>query len=329
MGQHVKSKIGSIFSESLNLSAFSYDNIDFSGYPFSFQYKINNPKIHFTNSSKIETILTTDNINIDVDVLVKNIDFYIENDIAVKSSDNKKNHIIKVHHGSSAKVVVEDSLLKQFLLGSELDTSPKEISYLDYGYDVFDDNLGKIVFVSRKNTVNIIIQNNKKKAEKFYGIKANLHNEVGSAGEFGSGEHKLDADFEFTVAKNLEERSISGFYIKFNKCDLNSNNYQMNIKGVLGHDLVTRTSLGNVDININNFEGFIKACSHALYKNQVKMMKAILVAMSDQKKDASIKNISFSVSGNESGIKYGNVGGFTNIIMFMMQAGDLYDSISK
>lgn len=328
VGQYVKTKICSTLSESLS-SSFLYDNIDLSGYPFSFQYKINNPKICFTNSLGVETILTTDNINLDSDVLVKNINFELKNDIALKSSDNKKNHIIKIHRDSNIKVVMAHSLLKQLILSSELDKSPQEISYKDYGYDVFDDNLGKIGFVSRKNVINVIINNDKKKFEKSYDIKADLHNEVGFPGELGSGEHKLDADFNVTIAKNPQEESMNGFHIKFNQFDLNSNNYQMNIKGELGHDLVTRNYLGNVDVNIDNFEGFIKACSNVLYQNQAKMIKGILVAMSGQNSKANIKNLSFSVSGDENGIKYGNVGGFRNIIMFMMQAGDLYDSISK
>lgn len=328
IGQYVKTKLGPIFSESLNLSSFSYDNIDLSGYPFSFQYKINNLKIHFTDSNEIETILTTDKINIGVDILVKNINLHLADDVTVKSTDNKKNHIIKIHHSSSTKVVMEHSLLKRFLLRSELDTTPKEISYFDYGYDVFDDNLGKIGFVSKRNVINVSIKDNKKKAEKCYSVKADLHNQVGSAGEIEAEDHKLDADFEFRVAKKPGE-AMSGFYIKFNQFDLNSNNYQMNIKGDLGHDLFTKTSLGNIDININHFDGFIKACSNFLYQNQVQVMKSMLVAMSDQGSKANIKNISFSVRGNESGLKYGNIGGLGNIIRFMMQAGDLDEHLLK
>jgi hypothetical protein len=109
-----------------------------------------------------------------------------------------------------------------------------------------------------------------------------------------------------------------------------ADDYSVKIDGELGHDLITKNSLGNIDVAIQNFDGLIKACGNLLYKSQVSILRSILLKIAqDSDKKTNLQNVSFSISGHERGIKYGKIGGFRNIILFMMQAGELYDSISR
>ena len=82
-------------------------------------------------------------------------------------------------------------------------------------------------------------------------------------------------------------------------------------------------------MNINNFDALLKSCSTLLYQDQVKLLKTILLKLSDKPERSKVKDISFSISGAEGGIKYGKVMGFGNILSLMMDGNQLYSSILK
>lgn len=329
IGQYVKTKVEIVLAEHLNLSSLSYKSIDLSGYPFSLEYQFSDVKLAFKDRNNVETTVFVEQLKTDVDLFLKNIDFYVDHNVILKSSDNKKNHIVKVHQGIDVGIVMYKSFLRQFLFSSKMDTSIQKITYSDFGYDIFDKNIGKVSFVSRGNKFSIL-KSRGKNSEGSYRIKGVLHTEVGYDSSYKYGNHNLEADIEYRFAKNMDDDSLRRFYIKFHKFDLAADDYAVKVDGELGHDLITKNSLGDIGVNIQNFDGLIKACGNLLYKSQVSILRSILLKMAhDSDKKTDSPNITFSIVGHERGIKYGKIGGFRNIILFMMQAGELYDSISK
>ncbi|MCH9753407.1 MAG: hypothetical protein K0T99_00725 [Alphaproteobacteria bacterium] len=312
------------------LSSLSYKTIDLSGYPFFFNYEFGDVKLKFKNKEKIETTFAVANLKANVDLIVKSIEFNLDDDVSITSNNNKRNHLLKTHQGLNIGVVMNKSFLLQSIFSSDFDTSIQKVTYRDSGYDIFDKNIGEVTFFSRKNKFSIL-KSRGRNAENSYRIKGYLHSEIGSNSSMKTfGEHKLETDIEYRSSDNEEDNSMRRFYVKFHNFDLTSDNFVVKIEGELGHDLITRNSLGNIDVNIKNFDGLMSACGNLLYKSQVSILKSIIMKMgneSDSKE--SLQNISFSISGHERGIKYGKIGGFRNIILLMMQAGELYDSISK
>jgi len=307
LGLYVKIKVRPILSEAMHINDLHYESIDLSGYPLSFKYLVKSPKFYLVDDG-VETLISLEKIGIETDVLLKKIDVSFRDEIFMRSDDNKRHYLIKLHDVSNLELLLSKSILVSNFFGDNTDISVKRFSYKDDGYEVTDKNLDKVISVSKANEFTINIQSDKGGDQK-YDVIANLNSVVDMI------DHNLKGDVEYLVRKHGDE----GFELKVNRLEINSNNHHLKIIGNLNYYLSTKNSTGTIDINIKNFESLMKTCSAFLYADQVKLLKNIILRISGNSGKHKIKDMSFSISGTENGIKYGNVVGFDNILALVME----------
>ena len=318
IGQYLKSNAINIIDSYINVEKISHEGIDLGGFPFQFSLSVNKLNLVVNNEGK-RTNIFTKQVWLDSDLLIKNLKLDLRRKIYIRSDDNKSSYVIKVHQDSNVDFGLTKSMLSKLLFNLNTKLSMRYLCYFDSGYDVMDKNTGRIIAISRYNKVTIKKGYDKEKRESVYSIKADLHSEVGEEDRFREiGDNHLKLRVSYRETKMLSKDNANSFILDIKKMDLISGDYHIRTAGMLSSNLVTNKSSGRIDTTIKNLGSFLKTCGFLMNENKVIHLEKIITKMSSKpKKDGNIKDIFFSISGSERGIKYGNVGGFHRLLSLM------------
>jgi hypothetical protein len=317
VGQYLKSNAANIANTYLNIEQVSHEGIDLEGFPFHFALSVNRLGFVINNEGERTTIFTK-KVWIKSDLLIKNFKLDLRRKLYVSSEDNKYSYVIKAQQDSNVDFGLTKSMLRRVLFNPDLKIFMSYLCYFDSGYDIMDKNTEKIIAISRYNKITIKKDYNKKKRESVYDIKADLHSAVGGEERFkelGNNHFKLRMSYKATKMLN---NNLKSFILDIKKMDLISDDYHIKTTGKLSSNLVTRNASGQIDTRIKSLRNFLKTCEVFVKKKKVINLEKIITKMSSEpKKDGNVKDVFFSISGNEKGVKYGNIGGFHRLLSLM------------
>ncbi len=317
VGQYLKSNAANIVNTHINIEKVTHEGIDLEGFPFHFALSVNRLGLSINNEGE-RTNLFTKKVWIKSDLLVKNFKLDLRRKLYISSDDNKFSYVVKTQQDSNVDFGLTKSMLSKALFNPDLKIFMSYLCYFDSGYDIMDRNTEKIMAISRYNKITIRKDYNKDKRESLYNIKADLHSEVGGEErlrEVGDNHFKLRMSYKATQMINS---NLKSFVLNIKKMDLTSNDYHIKTTGKLSSDLVTRKASGRIDTNVKSLRNFLKACGVFMEKKKVINLEKIITKMSSKsKKGGNIEDVFFSISGNEKGIKFGNIGGFHRLFSLM------------
>lgn len=317
-GHYIKIHLKEIISESLQkYSTVNYDSVEFKGYPFSFYYTIKNLTLVSKNKSNSETALSFRTVEISSDVAVKNFKIDIDHPLHI-SINNKDVYFVKWDEGSRMNIKLKKSLLEQLLTYQKFESKISSFFYFDSGYNVLDQNLNKIVFISHNNRIKIRTDEASNYIE--YKILINLNGEGGAdSPPYAMGEQRLNVDMRYKVYRqgDKEINFVDDADILFHKFQLKSEKCKVNINGNLKRSAFTENKIGQINVDIISFSSFSRIIDELLYKNHAELLKNLFLNTSENKYDHQTDKISFSIVGTKNGIKYGNMNSQAFFVLIM------------
>lgn len=305
-GQYVKSYVPIAMAEILNHKVdISHGASKLSGYPFKFQCKFEN--FTLTTPGENEKKIHIEEFTLSSDIQFKNLKINIDNSINISSRNNKLSHMIRWENGSHINISCSKSLLEKLLLDRTNRLDISSVSYFDSGYNVFDKNIDKIIFISLNNKIKFTASDNINSLH--YKLSVNMDGQGGyNAPLYLYGENALNLDASYEIQRNTDQKKLSIKQLK-----LNAERYLVEASGsiLLGRNDTSEDD--SINVAITNFPYIVKILEVSLGSEKAHTISQLLLNANQNTDDIGVvakypRSVCFAIRDTNNGIRYGNIG---------------------
>lgn len=290
-GQYVKINLKNILKEYCNNQAdVSADSISFSGYPFKFIYKVKNLKISFSSAINNVADLRLDAVTFTSNFLMDSIKIDLDDPMAFSTHNNRFNYSVKWDEGARMNFKFTNSLLLDVLSRVSPSSKFNYFAYFDSGYNIFDKNLDKIVFISTSNKIRMEINDQEGSTKYSFNVAMDGEGGVDSHKDV-QGEHTLMVDLFYNVPNTRENKE---FELQINKFALYTEKYEVSAFGSVASS-EKASNISKLDIDIKNRTNFLSTVGNVLSPELVSALTQIVPEVHSNKKDKA-DNVSFTIS---------------------------------